>query len=249
VLLIAIGASDGKVAIGRRYAFTHWVTPEVESEELVKEIVRRDYKRIALTFQEQEGAIACYKALLNELERRGLKPRVVLDEKFLPDSNDFRTFISKAKSRDAEAVVVALFPGLISAFAKQTRSFDLKADLIGFELFEDENEVKASEGALLGQWYVNADVAAGSFVDDYRKRFNEYPGWGAANGYDSLNITADAVQLFGPDTEKIVDYLHNLHNYSGAAGRYSASGDNRFNLPATIKVVREGGFEKLHKGP
>ena len=245
IILIAIGASDPEVSKGRSYIFMHWVTPERESVELVNEIVRRGYQHVALLFAEQKGAIACRDAVVEEFDRRGLKERIVLDERFLPDATDYRTFILKAKARSVDLVVVAVFPGALSSFAKQARAMQLKADLGGMETFEDEHEVKASEGALIGQWYVNTEVAEDSFVRSYKSRYNEHPGWGAANAYDSLKLIAEGVSRFGSDNEKIAGYLSTLRDYPGAAGKYTASGDNRFSIPATVKMVTANGFEKL----
>ena len=239
-LLVAIGASDGSIVKNRRYAFLHWVTPEVEAKEMVLEMKRRGYQRIGIVTTEQEGAIAVLNAVRAELDKGGFTDKVVVDSTFLPDVSDFKTYIAKAKSKKVDAAIVLLFPGPLASFAKQAKAHGLSADLVGVELFEDENEVKASEGALIGHWYVNADVATGDFMQTYRDAYKQHPGWGAANAFDTLNLVADAVTLFGPDTEKVVDYLNSLTNYSGAAGVYSASGDNRFTLPAAIKMVTKG---------
>ena len=61
------------------------------------------------------------------------------------------------------------------------------------ELFEDENEVKASEGALVGQWYVNADSSTADFEREFQAKYKEFPGLASANAFDTLNIMADAV--------------------------------------------------------
>ena len=189
--------------------------------------------------------MACHEATREHLREAAFVPQVVLDEKYLPDAADFRAFISRAKSLQTEAVVVILFPGALAAFAKQARALRLNADLAGYELFEDASEVKASQGALVGSWYVNADTAAAWFEKAYCQRYNEHPGWGAANAYDALKLTALAADRFNRNNDQIAGYLRTLRGYSGAAGTYSAAGNNRFNLAAAIKVVRENGFEKL----
>ena len=244
-IMIAVGASDFNVVKNRKWVFSHWVTPEIESQVLAAELKRRGYSRIALVTHEHEGAVSCLKALEKEMDKAGLSGRIVLNERYLPSNVDFRTFLFKAKAKQADAIIELLFPGSISALAKQARQMQLKADLVGIELFEDENEVKASDGALLGQWYVNADTADAGFVSAYLRRYNKQPGWGAANAYDSIKLIAQAVEKSGPDNEKIALFLKSVKDYRGAAGVYSASGDNRFDLPATIKIVTAQGFEKL----
>lgn len=246
--LISIGASDHKVSKGRRFSFIHWVTPEIETQEVVKEIQRRKYKRLGIIGTEQEGVLAVVKSLKDQLQKVGMEKLLVLNEMYLDTEKDFKTYIAKARAKGVDGVIVCLFPGSLSTFAKQTRSQGLNIDLIGIELFEDENEVKASEGALIGQWYVNADSASKSFETIYQKTYGEHPGFGSANGFDALNLYVDALNKNGKSGIEIAKHLAELSNYTGAAGKYSATGDNRFTLPAAVKIVTESGFRKLNQG-
>ncbi|MBX7145150.1 MAG: ABC transporter substrate-binding protein [Oligoflexia bacterium] len=244
-LLVALGASDKSFVAGRTYCFIHWVSPEAESAKLVAEIKERGYKRIAMLSHEQQGVVAFDNAFLAELERQGLADRVVLRHNLAIEDRDFNTFIAKARAAKVDGISVALLSGALSSFARKVRESGLKSDLFGAELFEDEHEVRASGGALVGSWFVNADVAQAEFVKKYRDRYHEHPGWATANAYDTLRLIAAAVDQFGNDNLKIASYLRAIRNYSGAAGIYSASGDNRFILPAAIKLVQADGFPKL----
>ena len=243
IVLIAIGASDRNVVADRNFAFIHWITPETEAKTLLTEMRKRNYQRIALLYQEQEGAIAVYRAVARAFDEAGMKSRLAMEEQ-VNYSDDFKTFIARARARNVDAVVVALFPGMVSSFARQAYSSSWKPALVGLEMFEDANEVKASDGALIGQWYVNADDAAPEFVSNYKAAYGDHPGWAAANAYDSLKLISAGFERYGADSTRIAEFLHSLKDYSGAAGQYSASGDNRFILPATIKIVTETGFEK-----
>jgi branched-chain amino acid transport system substrate-binding protein len=243
-IMVAIGASDHTVAAGRQYAFLHWVIPETQAELLVKEIKKRDYKSIALAISEQRGCIAQEKAVLDQAKKQGIAERIISSDRILADTRDFRTIISKLRAKRADAVFLNLIPGPCSAFARQGRDFGLKAAYFGMDVMEDENEVKASDGALVGAWYVNAADSLESFRRAYQSAYNEYPGWASSNSYDVLNLLAEGVKRFGKDNDKIADYLRTLINYHGAAGIYSATGDNRFTLPAAVKIVTKERFEK-----
>lgn len=243
---VAVGASDANVSKGKKYAFTHWVSPEAEAIKLADEIKRRDYKRFAFIGAEHEGVIAVRDALISVFNDSGITERLVLNELFLATETDFRTFIAKARQKQIDAVIVCLFGGgPLASFAKQARAQGLKVDLAGMEMFEDEKEVKASDGALVGHWYVNADVATSAFEKAYRAKYNEHPGWAAANGYDVLNLFVKAFRKYGEDRSMYASYLSSLADYNGAAGTYSATGDNRFTLPAAVKVVMMDGFRAI----
>lgn len=242
-ILIAIGASDATIVHQKRYTFIHWVTPEALGDKLVQGIINKDLKRIAFVVSEVEGAIAAADGVSNALKEEGKSEFIVYRQNFPLDQTDFRTALLRIKQRNADAVVVVLFPGSLSLFAKQFQVMQLPAELIGIETFEDEAEVKASNGALNGTWYANASQGTSEFVSQYRKRFGTQPGWGAANAYDTIKLISAATKQVGSSGDKISDFLRNVKNYKGAAGTYSATGDNRFTLPASLRVVTDKGFE------
>ena len=244
-ILLAIGASDPTIAVGKKFSFIHWVIPSVLGEKLAPELKRRDFKRIAFVAAEASGAIADTDAAIDSLKKIGLQDRIAYHQTFAKGETDFRSAMVQMRDKKVDAVVALLFPGALSSFAKQFKSMQLSAELIGMETFEDEGEVKAANGALLGAWYVNASDPTDQFVNDYKARYNEHPGWGTGNGYDSLRLITDAVTSVGTDNEKVRDFLASVKDYSGASGRFSSSGDNRFTLPAALKKITINGFEPL----
>ena len=238
-ILIAIGASDPGIVKDRRYAFVHWVIPPVLGQRLAEELLRRDFQRIAFITAEVSGALADTNAAVAALQERGAAGRVVYNEAFFKGDTDYRAVIGALKGKSPQAVVVVLFPGALSSFMKQARQLQVRAELVGMETFEDEGEVKAAEGAMLGAWYVNGADPAPDFVSRYRAKHGEHPGWASANGYDALVLTAHAAS---GGSEGVREHLTSLKDYRGAAGTYSASGDNRFLLPAALKQVTREGF-------
>ena len=246
-ILIGVGASDPTIAVGKKFSFLHWVTPTALGEVLAEELKQRDFKRIGFVTAEASGTVADTAAAMTAMKARDFQERVVYRETFLKGETDYRAVVAALKAKQVDAVVAVLFPGALSAFAKQLKSARLPAELIGMETFEDEAEVKASEGAMLGAWYVNASDPTERFVAEYKQKYGEHPGWAAANGYDSLRLIANAAAAVGNDSVKVANYLSETHEYAGAAGTYSATGDNRFTLPAALKRVTERGFEPLSR--
>ena len=113
------------------------------------------------------------------------------------------------------------------------------------ETFEDHNEVKNSDGILIGCQYVNAANPTEPFANDYKARYQEFPGWASANGYDSIRLLAKAALNYGNDAKATANFLSTLKDYEGASGKYSAFSDNRFTLPAALKVVTASGFDEV----
>jgi branched-chain amino acid transport system substrate-binding protein len=209
-------------------------------------MMKRDFKKIAFVVADVTGAIADVDAAIDALKKRDAGERVIYRQDFIKNTTDYRSVLTKIRQEKADAVVAVLFSGALASFAKQFRELRIQADLIGMETFEDEAEVKASNNTLVGAWYVNASDSTSEFVEAYKKRYQEHPGWGTGNGYDSLKLISLAVKNVGSSSDKIRDFLRSVKDYSGATGTYSASGDNRFTLPAALKKVTQDGFESFN---
>ncbi len=240
--LIAI-ASDATIVQGKKYAFNLWVIPEEEVKAMLPEIKKRGYKQIVRVSSLDDGSQAV-KKVFDALAKDQVE--IILDEDFTPDTRDFKPFITKVRAHknNVDAVMVVLLPGQMNIFAKQLRQLGVKAQIFGFENLENPEEVKLSGGTLVGAWYVNANDGNNAFLSAYQKEFPGASSFPAANGYDAIKILGKAIEQ-GIKKEDIHKYLQTLKDFAGALGTYSATGDQRFSLPATIKVVTENGFKKL----
>ena len=235
--MIAI-ASDFKIVRDRSKPFLLWVSPAEEVKVLVREMKRRGYRRIASIVATQDGMLS----ISRELDHaRGSSFDVVVHEEVPGDMRDFRPFLSKLRTYTGiDAVFVALMPGQSGIFAKQARQRGIQIPLFNAETFEEPDDVKTSEGALFGAWYVQADDPDSGFLETFRKKYPDSSQFSAANCHDAVMLASEAVRQKKP----LDVFLASLKDFSGALGTYSATGDHRFTLPATVKVVTENGFVK-----
>lgn len=236
-------SSDKQISDGKKYVVSLWVTPEAEAKMAFDEAINRGYKRIVQLTTFHTGALAvrdAFNALNDKIE-------VVLSEEYPYDVRDFRTFLTRLKAKkNVDAIMLTLLPGQCGVAAKQIRDMGIGVPIFGYEMFEDGTEVKASNNALVGQWYVNTADASGRFVEEYKKRYPKAQLIAAANGYDAMMLVADAIKR-DPTRDGIANYLRTVKDFEGALGNYSATGDNRFSLPASVKLVTEDGFKELHR--
>lgn len=231
--MIAI-ASDPTVSQAKKYVFSLWVTPESQSMLLQKEALRRGYARIARITTVHDGTFACRNAFDQENKKQ---IEVALDEEYQVTEKDFRTYITKLKSlKNVDAILALLNPGQLGPFAKQAREAGIKLPIFGYEMFEDSTEIQIADGALEGAWFVTSGDSDRTFLDAFHAT---YPG---AATLTASNVF-DAIMLFttlgdGETTpSEMVKQLRTLKDYRGASGLFSATGDNRFSLPATLKQV------------
>jgi branched-chain amino acid transport system substrate-binding protein len=241
--LLAVGASNGAVSRGRKYAFNFWVAPETEVRMMLPEMARRGYKRISWIGTIQDGVLAVKSVIKSETQG---KTEIVLDEDFPPQTKDFRTYLAKLrlKENQTDAAMVLLLPGQLGVFARQYRDAGIRLPLFGFESMEDLNEIKAADGALTGAWFVSAADVDESFLAAYKKRFPEASSYLAGNGYDAVRLLAAAANQ-GTGREDIRNFFSSVKDFHGTLGTYSATGDQWFSLPASVKVITANGIESV----
>ena len=156
----------------------------------------------------------------------------------------------KAKRLSFDGFVILLMPGQVGVFARQVREQGFTQPLFGFETFEDPSEVAASNGALVGNWFVTGASPAAEFVDAVRARDPGTSLPSAAAGHDvvallAAGLSSGKIRADARSGELIDAYLRSIKDFPGASGTFSSSGDNRFTLPAVVKVVTKTGFEDL----
>lgn len=239
-------ATDPKIIAGRKFSNLLWVTPEAESEIIIPEALSRGYKKIARVSTQHDGPIAA-NASFDRYNKNQIS--LELDDYYAGDTKDFKASLSKIHAKkDLDAIMISLMPGHIGIFCRQARQLGIALPIFGWETFEDPNEVKASDGTLIGQWYVNADDPSQEFSAQYVKRFPDAAMVGAANGHDALLLMATASKE-NSDSTGVANFLRKVKDFPGALGKTTATGDGRFMLPAAVKVVTKNGFERLAKQP
>ncbi len=242
MVLLAI-ASDPAVSAGRKFAFNYWVPPEEEAKILVPEAMKRGYRRIARISTVHDFCLTVNRAF--EEENKG-RLEIALSDDYPGEVKDFRTYITRLKSSGrVDAVLALLMPGQGGVFARQLRQMGVNIPLFGFEFFEDPAEVKASEGALVGSWYVSAASASEDFNSRYLARYPDASLFAAAYGYDAVLLLNEAVRRNLP-RDSLQEFFFALKDFKGALGTYSANGRNSFTFPAAVKLVRENDFQELY---
>ena len=235
-------ASDPEVVKDREYVFNLWVTPEEQVKVLFNELKTRKIKKIARIVATHDGTLALKDAF--DARNNG-EIEILMDEEYPVEVKDFRPFINKLKQLvEVDAIFVDLFFGQSGLFAKQSRELGLDLPLFNVETFEDPNEVKLSDGALIGHWYIQADDPEGAFLSKYQKKYPEASTYTAGNCHDAILLIAKAFQQKKTGLQ-MANFFRELKNFKGAMGVFSATGDNRFSLPATTKIVTKTGFKKL----
>lgn len=232
--LVAIAIAP-KIVKDRKFAFLFFSTAERLAEALVQESVRRGYKQIARVSSIHDGR-ATIKGFADSLGANRLVWQP--DEDYVLSERDFRTFLTRLRTiKNLDAIHVNLFLGQIGVFAKQAKELGIHVPLITTEFFRDPNEIRAAQGALEGQWYVDQRDPAIDFAHRYQERFSNSTIFAAPNGYDLIKLTRTFLEVGRNPAVDLPTYMREVRDFSGTLGVYSATSDNRFDIPVEVKVV------------
>jgi branched-chain amino acid transport system substrate-binding protein len=162
---------------------------------------------------------SCGGEVKKDAERRGLK--ILGTERFNPGETNFYSVLTKVRAMTPESVVIC---GLITEGAqilRQAQDLGLKAVFIGNTAFNNDKLLElakdAAEGMVANATYeaTSKRAAAREFTEKYRAKFNEFPQYTAAQGYDAALALIDAIKRAGgPDREKVRAALASTKNLS-----------------------------------
>lgn len=230
-------ASDMSIANGD-YNFVNYTPPYKDSEVFIKELNKRGIKTVVFFGQQDNpGVGAIITAFEKDIKNTNIK--VLSNQKFNTGTRDFRTQIATIKNLNPDIYVLEASSPELETLTKQLREAGIKTPVTTMEAFEFSPELSLFEG----MWYVNAADPQKWFVDLFTKKYpNDTPKFGAANGYDSLNLIVKAVEEVGdgksvPTREEIKDALSKVKGFDGALGKNLSIDEN--GIVVSGAVVRE----------
>lgn len=236
-------ASDPAVARGRRYSFTYWAIADDEARDLKSYLLKTGIRRLAIISQVHNGVLAIRDAFIRELGSAG-PITVVANEEVAGDITDFRSVLQRIKSAgEFDAFMTIFFPGQLALCIRQARALGINSQLLGFETFEDKDEIKAAAGLMTGAIYATGADPRSDFINRYQQ---SYPG----ESYYTANQTYDIIRMFveasrsDKSSDAIIRYLVSVRDQSSASGQVSISSNNQFRLPTTVKEIGADGIPR-----
>lgn len=242
ILSFTITAKQGLVE-ATQFAFRHWIDSETQAKLLVPALVSRQLGKVAVFVSTHEATLD----MANKFEQQAAEENIsiALREEYPPQDKDFRIPISKMKKAgSAEAIVLALLPGQLSAFLRQREELGVELPLYGFSTVENGAELEVAGEAMEGIVYVGPSYSS-DFIKKYIRKYGSYPEIAAGNAYDIVLMISQALDRGLRSADEISKYLRDLRKFHGTMGIYGAGDHNDFLLPGSLKTVREGRFQVL----
>ncbi len=199
------------------------------------------YRKVAVLLENTDYCLSGRDAFVDEFKKLG--GEVVDVQIASPDEKDYRTYITKMKAKNPEAVVLipqsALVGGLM---AKQVRELWPDIKILGSYSMESKECIEASAGGMEGAivFSIASDIPSSrDLVNRYKARYGKDPmdPFLPVQGWDRTFIVKQAIEhCKGLDTDCMKDYIYNTE-FDLGLGKY------RFNSKGDIKVFYVGVYK------
>jgi len=174
---------------------------------------------------------------------------VVFFDAVTPGEKDFSAVLTKVKSLKPDATYYTGYYPEGGLIAKQFKDLGVSGKFMAGDANNDPTFVSeagsASEGVFVTSTPLPQDQStAKTFVDRYKKRWNQDPGPYSALEYDAVNVVLTAIKQSGSaDRAKIVKAIAATKNFRGATGaiNFDKKGDRTSVLYITY-IIKGGKF-------
>lgn len=172
---------------------------------------------------------------------------VVNVESYTKDDKDFKPLLLNIKTNNPDVILISDYYSQVSLIAQQIKELGIEATLVGPDGWDGVVEQITNDPSVLeGAYFINhysdedPDPIVQTFVENYKKEFNEEPNALAALGYDGARILIEAINKAGTtDTDKVVEQMQ-ASNVQGATGTITFGEDRNPVKSVAIIQIKDG---------
>jgi branched-chain amino acid transport system substrate-binding protein len=247
-------ATIGSTQKGNFEAFHHYFW-QTQANAMMEAVAAADYvaqksdwKRIALMGFDYEWGHTSVEAFANRLKE--LRPDIELTDPLFPKVGEanMAPYITAALSKQPDAVFAAVFGGGLVSLIKQGASFGLfeRSNLVTLMTVDTMQSLGSAMphdhvyGIARAPFFALGDNAeAQTFIEAYRKAYDEYPSDWAINGYDGLMYYAAAAKAAGSvEADPLIGAVTSI-SYDGLRGKglKVRAFDGQMNAPTYVGAV------------
>ena len=232
----AMGESPTVTAQGNPWVL-RFSTPDNLTPVAAIQYVLEDLKKtkVALLYVNNDFGKTWNDAITAEMTKRGMT--LVTVQAFGADDKDMTAQLTKVKSAGADAMIVAADPNTHAVMIKQRIQLGLsEVAYIGSNTAVQPQTLDLLPGGEAKGIYAltssvppeDPDPAVRAWNDKYKGLFKIDADYIAADAYDAVMVTVDAIKAVGPDKTKVKDWiLANVKNRKGMGNvwTFSPNGD------------------------
>jgi branched-chain amino acid transport system substrate-binding protein len=167
--------------------------------------------------------------------------RTIVLPKF--DNNEISTELAILKNLNLDAILVSLNYSDSVSFLKKIKELDIRAKILGNELFGDivKNGLLDMSTAD-GVYFTEISLPQEDFIKKFKENYKKEPGLNSDTAYDAVHLIAKVIEQYGKDSESIKQGLKKI-KYNGASGEISFD-ENNFpsNKKFELILIKNGQF-------
>ncbi|MGH9878527.1 MAG: ABC transporter substrate-binding protein [Nitrososphaera sp.] len=168
-------------------------------------------------------------------------------------ATDFRTVVTKATTRNPDAIVLIGFGRSMGLCIRQLRELGYTRPFVaslGFILTSDA--MVAAGEAMRGGYFLNftfvSEPGAVRFKEKYRLRYGQDPAPNAVIDYGTIYLLAQGIRALGDDPVRLAPYFRGLVTINLPTGDVSVSPHGDIIAPVRVETVPPAGPITLWKG-
>ncbi len=234
------------------YVFRISASSVLSSQEAAKLAANLGFRKAAIIYEQNDYPVGWKNSFRATFE--SLNGTVVEEEAFSSGETDFRTYLTKAREKKPDLLLVTVLSPLAgSNIVKQARELNISAQIIGNEILAYQaflkNSIGYSEDVYASVYKYNPDSAEfRQFIRDYSNMFgkNVTEEIYGALGYDAYTLVLDALKTCS-NRDCIKDYFDSAINkeIKGISGKFYINEEHDGIREFEIRKIENGKIGKV----
>lgn len=222
--------------VADKFYYTFTVESTYKSYVLaqLKLLQKLGIKTVAMISQESEGWGLAYRFFQDNAPQYGIQ--VVSAQEYVPDTQDFKSIITKALSKKPEYILLNSFVPDTQTLVTRINEAAPGQKILGY--FDGDDAKPLFEG----RPYVSQYAPAPWFEKMFTDRYHDTIKTRAPQAYDIIKVIAllhkDRTQKLSAN--EFVEALKKLDNFPGASGTLSTHGGKTIESECAYSIVKEG---------
>ena len=244
------GASDQIYARGFKYVFGTLPAASNYFGSTIEAMTKLSPRpqTVALLYADDAFDVSVAKGTRELLAKAGLK--TVIDERYSTNASDFAALLSRIKSGNVDAVLVAGHETEVLNFIRQAKSLDVNPKLYSFTVgvpsadFRQALGKDANGASGMTAWLPSATLkdrwfgTAEEFARAWKAKFGYEPDYHAASGVATVEALVNAIEAAGStDPQKVRAALARV-SFDSLYGHVAFNDQGQISLPQTMIQIQ-----------
>jgi branched-chain amino acid transport system substrate-binding protein len=227
------------------WAFRCNLGSDDEAIAMASYLSKTPIRRIAVAYINDEFGVGAESIFQKAAKNNNFE--VTTSEAYNKDSSDFRTLITKLRSKNPEAIYVIGYVKASVLLVKQLRELNVTLPVLGNMALSVPSFLELGGKALDGTVFTvtqfdpnKQNLEVKSFVTAYKTKYKESPTFFSAFAYDSIMMIQQAANNRKFTSEDIRAGLLEIKNYPGVLGSLTVKPNRDIDFPTRVVKNKNG---------